>query len=298
MEASEARDLAEKTVEDLMCSEDMVALLGYIRSEEPSLFRFQHALDQEIKSLLKSGRAPAALQQIIDLDSSDGDMRSDLRSRWSYYAGAGCDLQQLLDFASKLENRTVEANKGHHYRQDAILGHAAELARRDPIAAAKAMVDQFSIGVNSDQSSNSMVDYFSNLSSSPDFMTIQETLTSKGRIDHASNELLGKFQIELAEHWAKASPAEAANHFMNHPELFHPGIIANVTEVITRSNPTRGSEWAKSFPQGPYRDAALFGAIFALAPDPAMGAKLAEHIDDAEVKKRATTIIEEYREYD
>lgn len=290
-EYTAVQSLIGETLDKLSSGQELYELQNYLKYQDyggPIIRRLNRAVDQ----LLKSDGASEAREEVLSLKASDSDDVMAVKQEWVRYAGAGCDENSIHSFLTALESSEPPNGRGQKLRQDALLGYAAELGKTNPEKAVSIAVEQYALGITSGYGELLAKELALALPPETDFEAIQENILktesqreqkNNGGYDNGIREL----QNEFIKSWAEVAPADAANYFIRHAESYPASLISHITSSVGRADPMAAAKWARSFPEGEYRDAALFGSLNYLSGFPEEAQAVANEIQDADLRIRS-----------
>lgn len=285
-------NLVTETLEKLSCGPELSSLLDYLHLQDygPAAVVL---INDAVEKLLVSSTGTAAREDLLTLSAEDSEDSLTPKERWARYAGAGCDQHTIHQYLHALESSEPEGGKGPALRQDALLGYAAKLAKTEPESALSLAVEQFAVGIDSHDGVTLSKEIAWALHPDTDFAKTQETiLKPNGHQALSSNDQrYTELQNEFVKKWADIDPTEAACYYIAHAESSPPSFITNITVIVSMRDPMAGAKWARTFPEGQYRDAALLGALQTLILYPDEARRVANEIQAPALRVKAEKIL-------
>ena len=248
---AEYQELAKESIEILMCSNETLKLIKFLEADGMTVG--VSLVNDQVSLLFRSPRAAEARAMLVELHEKLEPLTLSYREIWSYDAGRGCSEGELDSFRSALGDKACALN--------ALLGRNLELASSDPQKAIASTLKALAEGISSSMVIVGFQDQIRKLPSDAKFEEIKQSFPVEKGYDELPVSPIHEGRDQLFEQWAMSDPAAASNYVMAHPERMGPETITTIAETVMSSDPLVGLEWVQNFPDGPYFDAAAYGAI-------------------------------------
>ena len=277
----EHHELARDSIKLLMCSEDLIVLMDFLklqwRGKEPMLQwkgienSVERVIYRALLELFRSADSQDARNSLLQLGGSPHPLAASYREKWSYAAGHGCPPELWNAFITALADRKCV--------QSAVFGRDFELVKTDPIAALSSTVAQLDKKIVTDRMGLVLFDLMRELPPGSDFAELEKILPPDEPDDPFP-------RMTLFEKWGAEDPAAAANYILANPGRVSPSLMTSVALDLLKKNPAVGIEWIQNIPEGPYFDAAaISGVMFTAVSFPDQARELASLITDPEIRK-------------
>ena len=274
--------LAEESVRFLLCGEEMVSLMDFLKKNHFGDAVIKLYFEQAWKSLFKSDLAALARQSLVDSRANN------YRPDWSYYAGSGCSAENVEMFCKALQDSTCQ--------QNAKCGYFATLAERHPKEAVSGIYQEILKDPSGPRVWGSLESAIASISTDARYDEILSTLNNTPSDDNEFNvefgEMLQNPKKILFKKWANQNPAEVTNFIFSHQDQYGPETLAWVADAYSERNLKDAVAWLQDLPSGRYFDhAALSVSSRSLPHYPKQTIELVEMISDPNMKKIGLDMI-------
>jgi len=282
----ERNELARKSNDLLLCSEEMIELLEFLERNNIStggvampdmqLFSSEHA--QEARSLL------------LDLSGKRDPHGREYREIWSYYAGRKCTEEEFLDFYTRM--RSISPNAA----QEALFARNEVLVEKQPEEAVSSTLSALEKNITSPHMGTILGGLLRNLPRSADFAKIERMLSD---VDFDPSPWgVTDPRSELFETWGLADFPAAADFALSNIGELPPRVIRKLGSAAVEELGADGAmDWIRTIPEGAHRDAVAANATIGLQfSDPERARQIASFITDSAKRKRVLAMIDDHSE--
>lgn len=237
-------DLAIKTINTLLCSEELLELSNFLTSLGISVGDMQ-TLEKGARGLFDSDHSAEARSLLIEL--AENTKYTQTIYDWSLYAGEGCPLDVFEDFHGELSSVSeIAANM-------ALMGRNRKLVLEKP---SEALKSSLSIADSTPNAGFYITEQIDKMPSTVDYQKLALVVNGyKEVIPEVSNNAIDG----LFSKWAARDAKAAANHVLANPGSYSPNIITVIAERGVGSY-SEDFEFVKQF-TGVYRNEAAKGMI-------------------------------------
>ena len=278
----EHKALAAETVERLLSSNETIRLIEFLYAND--MDAVMPLINKEMAKLFVSPRAAEARKLLIDLPDRKSPDGLGYRETWSYEAGRGCPESEFEAFCAALDDKAAA--------QNALLGRNLELVATDPEKAISSTVSQLLAKEHSTQIFNGIREQMAKIPADADFARIEKMLPVEQGEDTKNTSPIHAGRNELLTRWAEVDPAAAANYVLDNSDRIGPERVGVIVASVAAADSMSGLEWAGTFPEGPYRDAASAAVIHYIGDfKPEEALKLAEAITDPKLREKSINLV-------
>jgi hypothetical protein len=278
----EHQALAAETVDRLLCSNEAIRLIEFLYAND--MRTAIPLMNEEMAKLFVSSRAAEARKLLVDLPDRKSPDGLGYRETWSYEAGRGCPESEFEAFCAALDDKAAA--------QNALLGRNLELVATDPKTAIYSTITQLQAKEHSTQVFDGIRKQMEKIPADADFASIEKLLPVEKGEDTKNDSPIYAGRNGLLIRWAEVDPAAAANYVLDNSDRIGPERVGVIVNAVTLADPMSGLEWAGTFPEGPYRDAAS-AAVIPYVGDfqPEQALKLAEAITNPKLREENIKLV-------
>lgn len=273
-------DLAKETVNELLCSEELIELSRFLIDRGISVGNM-FKLEDGVRDVFKTDKASLARDLLVKM-AANGKFASTIED-WSLYAGESCPVVEFDGFHEAL------AGSSRMAASMALLGRNNQYVKENPEIAIESSLEVLK------ETPLAPIYIKRQINDIPDSVDFSKVLELLDNYEEVPAKVTDGVRKSIFERWARQDAHTAASYAISHPGEISPDVLTEIARLGV-GGVVDDLEWIQSLPKGSYRDAAAQGAIWKYSMEHLEDAgKFVGTIDDPGLRKQEQESLESKR---